>query len=122
MAAIHPIVSVGLDLPLLFTRAAVLRSAGYNSVVTISPDTPSLEVLLRRQPPLVLICHTVRGAKLADVLRKADASKAPVLVLDRACLDPEQLIALVSSAIASSAPAPPGSRGTGPRLAPQVSR
>jgi DNA-binding response OmpR family regulator len=121
VAAIHPIVSVGLDLPLLFTRAAVLRSAGY-SVVTISPDTPSLEVLLRRQPPLVLICHTVKGGKLADVLRKANASKAPVLVLDRAGLDPEQLIALVSSAIASSAPAPPGSRGTGPRLAPQVLR
>ena len=120
MATVHPIVSIGFDLPLLQTRAALLEAAGYR-VVTVSPDTPSLDTLLRRQPPIVLICHTVKERKLAEIKRLAEAAQAPVLVLERG-VNPEHLIAKVAAAIDCSIPPPPGTRGSGPRLAPQVSR
>jgi hypothetical protein len=117
MATANPIISVGRDLPLLHTRAAVLRGGGY-SVVTVSPDTPSLDILLRRQPPLVLVCHTVRGARLDSVLEKAERAGAPVLKLARGGVIPTQLIATVTATVASATKAP----RTGPWLFVQAQR
>lgn len=117
MAAVHPIVSIGLDLPLLFDRAAILRSSGY-AVVTLSPDTPSLEVLLRRQPPLVLICHTVRGKKLENVLRKTAKAGVNVLELPSGRVDSLQLVTQVEARLAAA----PAARGARPRLVSRTPR
>lgn len=98
MAAVHPILSVGIDLPLLMTRAALLQRAGY-AVVTASPDTPSLEMLLRKRPAMVLICHTIKGEKLLHLMNKAAAARIPSLVVEKGVLNPELLVQQVASLV-----------------------
>jgi hypothetical protein len=97
VAAVHPILSIGLDLPLLLTRAALLQRAGY-SVITASPDTPSLDMLLRKRPAMVLICHTIKGEKLLELMNKSAVAGIPALVVERGPMDPEHLLAQVVAA------------------------